>query len=132
MEYTVNQIIKLPFTSAGLVTGLTSFSGTFLVNGVVNTVTPTFSEVGGGLYTCNFTPVSTGKWCVFIEQKLYEFDIVSKTLQNALGDVLDQALGSWTWDKRTGLLTLFKSDSSVLATYQVSDTPQDASRERLT
>jgi hypothetical protein len=103
-----------------------------LNNGVITSAAPTYVEIGSGLYTANFTPTTTGKWTVFIEGQTYGLEIVSKTLQNALGELLDESLGSWTWNKVTGLLTLFKADSSVLATYTVTDTAQAASRERLT
>jgi hypothetical protein len=131
MEYLVNQALKLPVTSTALGTGLTTLPVTFLVNGAVTVVTPTFTEIGSGLYTVNFTPAVTGKWTVFVGGKTYEFEIVSKTLQNALGELLDESLGSWSWNKASGLLTLFKGDGTTLATYTVIDTPQAASRERI-
>lgn len=132
MEYLVNQPVKLPVTSTGLVTGQTSLPTIFLKDGLGVSVTPTFTEIGSGLYTVNFTPAATGKWSVFVGGKTYDLEVVSKTLQNALGDVLDEALGSWSWNKSTGLLTLFKADGSTMATYNVVDTVQTASRERLT
>lgn len=132
MEYLVNQQIRVAFTSTNLQTGLTSFTPVFLVNGLVVVVAPTFAEIGGGLYTATFTPAATGKWTMFVGGQTYGFEVVSKTLQNALGELLDESLGSWSWNKSTGLLTLFKADTSVLATYNVVDTVQAASRERLT
>lgn len=132
MEYIVNQQIKLPFTAVNLQTGKVSFNPVFLNNGSIVSVTPSVTEIGSGLYVLNFTPAATGKWTVFIEGQTQTVEIVSRTLQNVLGDVLDVGVGSWSWDKATGLLTLFKADSSVLATYTVVDTPQMASRERLT
>lgn len=132
MEYLVNQATKIAFTSTGLATGLTSFTYSFLVNGNVASVTPTFAEIGAGLYTANFTPTVTGRWVLFIGGKTYEFEVVSKTLQNGVGELLDESLGSWSWNKSTGLLTLFRGDGSTLATYNVVDTVQAASRERLT
>jgi hypothetical protein len=132
MEYLVNQATKIAFTSTGLATGQTVFTHSFLVNGNVVAVTPTFTEIGAGLYTANFTPTVTGRWVLFIGGKTYEFEVVSKTLQNGVGELLDESLGSWSWNKSTGLLTLFRGDGSTLATYNVVDTVQAASRERLT
>lgn len=132
MEALVNQQIKLPFVSSGLATGLTSFSPIFLSNGTVVSVAPTFTEIGSGVYTVNFTPVSTGEWSVFVAGSIQaQFTTVAKTLSSTLQSLTDEALGSWAWNKSTGALTLYKNDSSVLATYSVVDTVQNASRERL-
>lgn len=132
MEYLVNIAVKLPVTSTALATGLTNLNAVFLKDGVVTSQAVTYTEINGGLYTVNFTPTSTGRWTVFVGDKTYSLDVVSRTLQNALGDVLDECLGSWAWNKATGLLTLFRGDGSTLATYDVADTPDGASRERLT
>lgn len=132
MEYLVNQPLKLAVASSALVTGLTTLPTTFLKDGLVQVIVPTFSEIGSGLYTVNFTPAATGKWSVFVGGKTYDFEVVARTLQNGLQDVYDEVLGSWAWNKATGLLTLFRGDGTTLATYTVIDTPQAASRERLT
>lgn len=132
MEYLVNQQIKLGVTSTGLATALTALPVMFLVNGNPTTVTYDFSEIGSGLYTVNFIPAQVGKWSIFVGGLTYGFDVVSKTLQNSLQDVLDECLGSWSWNKVTGLLTLFRGDGSTLATYQVTDTSDEAVKERLT
>jgi hypothetical protein len=134
MEYLVNQTLNIAFTSDNLVTGLTSFSPVFLVDGAVfPTPSITFTEVGDGLYFATFAPGGSGKWAMFVEGRIQAtFEVVSKTLQTALQDLTDESLGSWTWNKATGLLTLFRSDSSTLATYTVLDTVDAASRERLT
>lgn len=132
MEYLVNTAVKLPVTSTGLATGQASLPVTFLKDGLtVAGVAPTFSELGSGLYTVNFTPASTGKWTVFVGGKTYDLEVVSKTLQNVLGDVFDQCLGSWSWNKNSGLLTLYRGDGSTMATYNVVDNVETASRERV-
>lgn len=132
MEYLVNTAIKLPVTSTGLVTGQESLPVSFLRDGsVVADMEPTFTEIGSGLYTVNFVAAATGKWTVFVGGKTYDLEVVSKTLQNVLGDVFDAGLGSWHWNKSTGLLTLYRGDGSVMATYNVVDTVQEASRERI-
>jgi hypothetical protein len=131
MEYLVNTAIKLPVTSTGLATGQTNLNAVFLKDGATAVVAPTYTEIGGGLYTVNFTPTTTGKWTVFVGGKTYDVEVVSKTLQNALGEVFDQCLGSWVWNKATGLLTLYRGDGSTLATYNVTETADEASRERI-
>lgn len=133
MEYLVNLPVKLPVTSTALATGQASLPVTFLKDGLtVVPTTPTFSELGGGLYTVNFTPTSTGKWTVFVGGKTYDLEVVSRTLQTGLQDLWDESMGSWAWNKGTGLLTLFRGDGSTLATYNVVDNAQSASREKLT
>lgn len=135
MEFQVNQSVKIPFVAIGLGTGRTSFSPIFLNNGQPTTISPspTFSEIGSGVYTVNFVPASTGNWSIFIEGSIQkEFQVVSRTLYSLVQDLTDEALGSWTWDKTSGVLTVLRGDSSVLATYKVLDSVQNASRERLT
>lgn len=135
MEFQVNQAVKIPFVSTGLATGRTTFSPIFLNNGQIATISPspTFSEIGSGVYTVNFVPAVTGSWSIFIEGAIQkEFSVVSRTLYGLVQDLTDEALGSWTWNKSSGVLTVLRSDSSVLATYNVLDSVQNASRERLT
>lgn len=136
MELTVNQPTKQVFTSAGLIPGLLpeDFSPIVLLDGVAHTLspTPTYTEIGSGVYTLNFTPSSTGRLIIFLEGRVQvDVEIVTKTLAGALRDISDESLGSWSWNKVSGLLTLYKSDSSVLATYNVVDTLDTASRERV-
>lgn len=138
MEYQVNQPLKLAFTSAGLATLQTLFGTIVTINGNV-TISPTsmsaitYTELGSGLYTINFTPTATGKWAIFLGGAVQlRFDVVTKTTAVVLADITDEALGSWTWNKATGLLTLIRGNNSTLATYTVLDTVQNSSRERLT
>lgn len=132
MEYLVNQAVKLPILSPGLATGYTTFTPLFLVNGTITSPGYTTSEIGSGLYTLNFTPAVVGKWSVFVGGVLQPgFEVTTKTIANVLTEIVDATTGSWQWNKSTGLLTLYKADSSTLATYQVTDTVESASRERL-
>lgn len=134
MELTINQPVKLGFTSQNLTLGKTSFTPVILLDGISHTITPTptYTEIGGGVYTMNFTPTSTGELTIFIEGQIQvRAQVVTKTVSSVLKDLSDEALGSWSWNKSTGVLTLYKSDSSVLATYNVVDTVTTASRERV-
>lgn len=130
----VNLQVSSPFVSINNATGLTTFSNVrYLKDGVVVTSpSATYVEVGSGLYLLRFTPSQTGFWQIFIEGKVQiELDVVERTFNSILSDLSDQALGSWTWDKTSGLLTLFKSDSSTLATYNIVEDLSNASRERI-
>lgn len=133
-QYLISQPIKIPFTSQGLATGLTTFTPIVLVNGSIPDSMPTFTytEIGSGIYTINFAPNVSGKWAIFIGESLQlQFEVVSKDFATYLKNLEDQALGSWMWDKTTGVLTLLRNDSTTLATYQVADTLEAASRERV-
>lgn len=128
----VNQLARIPFLSTGLVTGLTTFSFVYLLNGISTVVTPTFTEIGGGLYTFNFTPTSTGRGSLFIQGSIQaSFDVVNKDILTYLKNLEDESLGSWQWNKTSGVLTFLRQDSSVLATFNVVDTLTEAHRERV-
>ena len=126
-EFQINQPIKLPFVTTP---GKTAFQSTMLLDGVLNLEPITYSEIGNGLYVATFTPVATGVYTFFTEGQIQaSFSVVVNTVQKIVRDIQDQALGSWTWDKKTGELTLLRQDASVLATYTISDTLDFASRE---
>ena len=130
----VNQLTSLPFTSTLLVTGMTSFANVrTLVDGVLQSnPSYTYTEIGNGLYTLNFTPNVTGKWTIFIEGRIQgDFEVVTKDTLTILRNLEDESLGSWTWDKTTGVLTLLRQDTTTLATFQVVDDLSTASRERV-
>lgn len=133
MQCTINLPVKIPFTSVGLATGLTSFSPRFLLNGSTLVVTPiTYSEIGSGLYTINFTPVVSGLLSIFIEQTLIrDIEIVNRTNTVILQNLEDDTLGSWTWDKALGTLNVIRQDGTPLANFKVIETTSNASRERI-
>ena len=124
---------KIPFTSVNLVTGLSSFAYTLLKDGAifVATPTPTFTEIGSGLYTFNFTPAATGLFTIFVQSDIVAtLNVTTKDMSVSLANLEDQALGSWTWDKVAGTLTMIRQNGSVLATFLVNDTLTTASRAR--
>ncbi len=132
-QFTINQSAKVAFTSTGLTTGLTTFSGVHILkNGVSYSLTLTYSEIGNGLYVATFTPTETGLYSLFIEGTIYTFEVVSRDLNTILRNLEDEAIGSWEWNKLTGDLTLLRQDSGTLATFRVLDSADSASRERLT
>ena len=128
----INQAAVIPFYSSGLTTGITSFLNTYvLLGGVLTSTTFTTAEIGHGLYTLTITFPTTGTWRIFIEGKLLEIEVVDFTLAEILRDIADEALGSWQWDKLTGTLSLLRRDGSPLSSFSITDTPNIASRERL-
>jgi len=131
MESLINQPVTVGFV--GTTTGITTFSD-FLVlkDGVFILLSPTFTEVGSKLYTVTFTPASTGRYTVFVEGSIQaQVEVVAKTTQSLILDTLDEALGSWSWDKATGVLSLYRQTGTVLATYNIVDNSTTASRERV-
>ena len=71
-----------------------------------------------------------------IKGKIDAIDLSSAGVpQNVIDMIMDlhaEALGSWTWDKRTGILTMLDTHGLEVATFTVADTPDGASRERRT
>jgi hypothetical protein len=131
MEYLANTAIKVPFV--GSATGLVSFPDlTILKDGVVSAQSTTVTEIGNKLYVLNVTIASTGAYTLFVNGQVQaSFQIVSKTVPGYLLDLLDEAVGSWTWNKGTGVLTLLRQTGTTLATYNVIDTAATASREKI-
>jgi hypothetical protein len=134
MEFVIGQPIVVNFTSTGLVTGLTSFPELRIVANGIQVVSPvvTFSEVGGGAYSLTFTPASTGPYAVFIQGSIQaRFIVVARDKFSFLQNIEDEAIGSWTWNKGTGVLTVIRQNGSTLGTFTVTDTLDNSSRERV-
>ena len=51
-------------------------------------------------------------------------------LQNTSDLIKAEALGSWSWDKVTGLVTMLDPGGNQVAIFEVTDTAISASRER--
>lgn len=131
----VNQLVSLPFTSEGLVTGKTAFTNVLTLRDGEFVTNPSYSfvEAGAGLYLLRFTPVTTGLYEIFIEGAIQiRFEVVTRTLRTLVENIEDEALGSWKWDKKTGELVLLRQNSTELATFKVVDDLIESSRERLT
>ena len=132
LETVINTTVTLPFTSTGNVTGLNSFTSIVLNNGIVTTPALTFVEIGSGLYTISFTPLSTGIYTVFLQTSIVAvINVVNQDKFTFLQDIEDSLLGSWTWDKQTGVITMLTQAGITLATFNATDTPQLISRERV-
>jgi hypothetical protein len=133
IETLVNQSVKVPFTSTGNTTGLTTFPDLLLVkNGVSTPFATTYAELGSGLYVATFTPTSTGTYSFFIQGRIQAIvNVVSKTILTFLQNLEDVSMGSWEWDKNTTILTFVRQDGTTLATFNVTDDLATASRERV-
>lgn len=132
MQYLINQPITVPFTSVGLTLAKTVFTPYVLLNGILTTITPTYLEIGGGLYTITFTPLGSGVFTIFIEGSiLHRLEVVGKLATTTLQNVEDSSIGSWVWDKVNGTLTTVRQDGTTLASFNIVDTLTNASRERV-
>jgi hypothetical protein len=125
----LGQPTTLPFTATA---GQSSFPVITLLNGALLSPQPifTFSEIGQGLYTLTFTPAQTGEYSVYVNTQIIKVECQQQSLQTSLQTLTDAALGSWSWNKSTGILTLLTSSGTTLATYNVTDSAQTTSRER--
>lgn len=132
IETIVNTPVKIPFVSEGNATGLTIFSGSWILkNGAIVVLTTTFEEIGNGLYVATFTPTSTGIYTYYVAGQIQAtINVVSKTTAVFLQNLEDVALGSWSWDKNLGTLVFTRQDGTALATFSVEDTLIIATRER--
>lgn len=133
-EVVVNTPIKAPFVSFNNVTGLSAFSNTFILKDGVNTVlSTTYIEIGGGLYVATFTPTATGLYTYFVEKQVQGiFRVIAKSIYTFAQNLEDAAIGSWSWNKDTGVLTFTRQDSTALAGFAVIDNLTTASRARTT
>jgi hypothetical protein len=131
MEWIINQPVVLGFV--GSATGIASFPDKqVLKDGVVEGIGITTTEVGSKLYTATFTPTATGIYTLFIDGSIQAtINVVNRLSRVMLGEILDEALGSWEWNKSLGTLTLFKQTGGTLATFNVIDGLTIASRERV-
>jgi len=134
MEVLVSQPLVVPFSSLNQVLGKLSFPDLKILNSGVVVTSPvvTYAEIGGGLYTLSYTPITTGNYSIFIEGSVQlRFSVVTKTVQSFLRNLEDEALGSWTWNKTSNLLTLLRQDGSAMASFNMIDGLESGSRERL-
>ena len=102
------------------------------LNGAVSPIVPVFTSLGGGAWSVTFTPTATGIYSLFVYGSIQvRVQCVTKSLYSMLANVEDEALGSWQWNKETGVLTILRQNGSVLATHNVVDNLTEASRERV-
>lgn len=103
------------------------------LNGALSAQTVTATIVGTGpAWSVSFTPNSTGIWTLFgFGAAQQRFKVVSKSLYDYLRNIEDESIGSWSWNKETGVLTMLRQDSTTLATFNVADGLELSSRERV-
>lgn len=63
--------------------------------------------------------------------EIYIFDEAKvDTLLSKMDDVLVATIGSWQWDKSSNLLTMFDTSGNPKFKFSVSDSAEEATRER--
>lgn len=101
------------------------------VNGVSDNTSVTYLNLNSnGLGSYTFTPHTSGVYTVFGDGKvLATIDVVSRSNKSYLTNIEDEALGSWSWDKTSGILILLRQDGTQLGKYTVTDSLTTSSRE---
>lgn len=62
--------------------------------------------------------------------KLEEMQTDLRRVLEILNLLQGEAMGSWQWDKRSGLLKMFDVSGTQIGIFSVSDSPEQAQRER--
>lgn len=132
-EVRTGTTVYVPFYDHQYLEGKTSFSITILKDNELYLgmqTPPTLTEFGDGLYSLAFVLAEAGYYAVCVEGIVYAYLIaVTKSSNDILQDLNDVTLGSYRYDKETGLLTLYRQTGGVLTTYTVVDNNQQTSRE---
>lgn len=103
------------------------------LNGALSAQVVTATQIGSTpIWTVTFTPNATGVWSLKAWAVIhYRVNVVTKSLYDYVKNTEDEALGSWSWDKDTGVLTMLRQDGTALATFNVADGLSLSSRERV-
>lgn len=134
MDTVVTTPVKIPFVSRNNDTGLTVFDLIVLKDGVVYTgltIPPVFTEIGEGLYTVTLTFSETGEYTIFVSNAIAAYvRVTERSLWSYLNNIESEALGSWQWNKQTGVLTLYSLTGSPIATYTLTDNNTESKRQK--
>lgn len=103
------------------------------LNGALSTQPVTVAQVGSvATWSVSFTPNATGIWTLKAFNTMqFRTKVVARSVYDFLRNVEDESLGSWQWDKDTGVLTMLRQDGTDLATFNVVDGLEESSRERI-
>lgn len=133
-EVAINVPITMPLVAKDQETGLhlSDFNVVVTRNNAIENVTLTLTEVGSGYYLLSTSFPSTGQISVFAQGKLLAYvQVVPRDKFSVLQDIQDEALGSWYMDKLTNKLTLLRQNGAQLAEFNLSESPNASSRERV-
>lgn len=102
-------------------------------DGTASGLSLTVSQIGAtNAWKVTFTPNTTGMYSLYAFGTIqFNAQCSAKSLYAYLLNIEDEALGSWTWNKNTGVLTILRQTGATLATHDVVDNLTTASRERV-
>jgi hypothetical protein len=131
MTYTLNSAVNKTLNL--IVANDTITDIVVFFNGEVSTLPIAHSSTGiSGFIRLTFTPTETGMYTVFVNAEPFAFiNVETLTFAEALQNIEDEALGSWQWNKTTGILNMLRQNGEELATFRVVDNLEESSRERL-
>jgi len=103
------------------------------LNGALSAQVVSVVQIGTTpVWSISFTPNATGNWSLFAFGVIQErIKVSTKSIYDYLKNIEDESLGSWSWNKGTGVLSLLRQDGSALATFNVVDGLDSSSRERV-
>jgi len=123
-----------PVTITTVITGITAPTDLLLLlNGSLNSTLVTFNNINSaGLCSFNFTPASTGVYTLFGQGTIIStIEVVTKAPLTYLKNIEDESIGSWQWDKTTGIMSMIRQDGTPLAQFNILDNLTTSSRERI-
>ena len=123
-----------PVTITTVISGTTAPSDLMLLlNSTINSTAVTFSNLNSsGLCTFSFTPSSTGIYSLYGQGTIIStIEVVTKAPLTYLKNIEDESLGSWQWDKTTGIMSMIRQDGTPLAQFNILDNLTTSSRERI-
>lgn len=129
LESTVSTQVVLFFNATPSTTPSVSVFKDGSASSLSLTITETAS--GSGVYKIVSTPSSTGQYYFVTSTQIIAcVNVVTKTVATYLKNLEDEALGSWSWNKTSGVLTMYRQTGEVLATFDVAQSLTEATRER--
>lgn len=101
------------------------------LNGTINSTSVTVAYTGqDNLYALSFVPTTTGVYYLYCFGEIQaRVNVMTRSELSYLQNIEDEAVGSWSWNKTDGTLTLVRQDGTTLHTYDVTDNLTSASRE---
>lgn len=129
MELIINSQFTTVFTGPA---DITPTDVALYINGMQAGETVITNQMSPTVWSISFTPVSSGIY-TFVAFGAIQFRAraVTKSMYDFLTNIEDEALGSWSWNKTSGLLTIYRQNGTILAIHNVVDNLDTSSRERV-
>lgn len=129
LTFQIGETVVFPFKIDDSALTVEIYFGTDRINSSDIVVQATDSN---NVFFLKHSPTSTGKYTYIVNGEIKAVvDIAPKSVFSFLGSIEDALLGSWIWDKKTGVITYYKQDGDVLCQYDVRDSLIQSSREKI-